>query len=185
MIILCRHGETEWTLSNQHTSVTDIPLTQKGKEQARFLGLRLKSIPFQTVLCSPLLRAKQTCEEAHLSEKMTLEPDAAEWNYGSYESLTGEEIEKKHPGWNVFLHGAPGGESPQEAAHRADRLIAKILLQKAPVILFSHGHFLRLLAVRWIGLEAAAGRLFALSVASISILGFEHKNRVIQLWNSQ
>jgi probable phosphoglycerate mutase len=182
-IILCRHGETEWTLSGQHTGSTDLPLTQHGKEQAHDLGQRLKNIPFQAVYASPLLRARTTCELANLSKQTILEPDAVEWNYGDYEALTSQEIEEKHPLWNVFLDGAPRGESPADVTIRADRLIRKFLTHPGTIALFSHGHFLRLLAARWIDLDASAGRLFSLSVASISILGFEKKQRTIKLWN--
>lgn len=184
-IILCRHGETEWTLSGQHTSFTDISLTEEGKAQAHHLGQRLKKIQFESIYTSPLLRASETCSLAGFSKRMVQEPDAVEWNYGGYEGMTSEEIEKKHPGWNIFLNGAPGGESPSEAAARADRLLSKLLSHKGNIALFSHGHFLRLLAIRWIGLDPSKGRLFALSVASLSILGFEKRQRVIKLWNSQ
>lgn len=184
-LILCRHGETKWTLSGQHTSFTDLSLTSNGKKQAHLLGKRLEKIEVLSVYSSPLLRAVETCSLAGFSKKVILEPDAVEWNYGAYEGKTTEEIDKKHPGWNIFSDGAPGGESPVEATQRADRLIAKLSKQKGTLLLFSHGHFSRLLAARWIDLESSGGRLLSLSVASISILGFEKKQRVLKLWNSQ
>jgi probable phosphoglycerate mutase len=184
-ILLCRHGETEWTLSGRHTGCTDIPLTENGKVQARKLGERLRAIDFEAVFTSPLLRAKETCEIAGFGKKMILEPDAVEWNYGAYEGLTSEEIWRKTPSWNLFSDGAPGGESPQEAGLRADRIIQKLTSLQGTSALFSHGHFLRVLAARWLGLSPSAARLLALSVASLSILGFERSQRVLRLWNSQ
>ena len=184
-IILCRHGETEWSLSGQHTGFTDIPLTKRGKEQAHRLGERLRKIHFEEVCTSPLLRAKETCELAGFSSKMILEPDAVEWNYGAYEGMTHEQISQKNPGWNLFQDGAPEGESPAEVGQRADRIIDRFLALKGNIALFSHGHFLRTLAARWLGLDAGSGALFTLNVCSLSILGFERGRRVLQLWNSQ
>src|SRR3990167_10141264 len=152
-VFLVRHGETAWTLSGQQTGLTDLPLTPAGEAQARRLAPSLKQIPFQAIYCSPLLRAKRTCELAGFSSQAQLTPDAVEWNYGAYEGLTSEQIRKKNPTWNLFTQGAPEGESPQDIAQRADHLIEKCLAHKGPVALFSHGHFLRVFALRWISLD--------------------------------
>jgi len=176
MFYLCRHGETKWTKTGQHTSVTDISLTEEGKKQAELLGKRLKGIHFVRVISSPMERTIETCRLAGLEPEIN--PDAAEWNYGKYEGLTTEEIGEK---WNLFRDGAPGGESVEQVGKRADRLLKS--LKDDPVIIFSHGHFSRVLAARWLGLPVSAGALFYLSVASISILGLEHGRPVIRLWN--
>jgi broad specificity phosphatase PhoE len=178
-----RHGETEWTLSGKHTGMTDIPLTKNGEHQSRALGQRLQGHAFQTILCSPLQRAMQTCELADYLKEATLEPDLVEWNYGDFEGLTTKEIWKTDPHWNIFTHGAPGGESVAEISTRADRVLAKIQPLHGDIALFSHGHFLRVLAARWLQLTATEGRLFALSPASVSILGFERDRHVLTLWN--
>ncbi len=183
-IYLMRHGETEWTLSGQHTGTTDIPLTQKGEEEAAQLGERLGSHRFQKILCSPHKRAQMTCQLAGLMATAAVEPLLAEWNYGRYEGMTTPQIWEEAPGWNIFSNGAPGGESVQEVSSRADAVLQKIQAMDGDTALFSHGHFLRVLAARWLQLPAEMGRLFALSPASISILGFERKNPVILLWNS-
>lgn len=182
-IVLCRHGETEWSLSGQHTSSTDIPLTKKGEAQAKELRSKLESLTFDKVYTSPLQRAKKTCQLAHLTQPMILEPLAVEWNYGDYEGKTTSEIWENQPHWNLFFDGAPNGESPDQVARRADKLIEKWLTEKIDILLFSHGHFLRVLATRWLELEPADARLFGLSVASVSVLGFERSQRIIQTWN--
>lgn len=182
-IILCRHGETEWALQGKHTSFSDISLTQKGEMQAKELGQKLKLFSYDEVYTSPLKRAKNTCEIAHLPKPMILEPNAVEWNYGDYEGLTTNEIHKKNPKWSLFSDGAPKGESPFQVGLRADLLIRKWDSSGKTVVLFSHAHFLRVLAVRWIGLEPKEARLFTLSVGSISVLGHERDQRVIESWN--
>jgi len=182
-IILCRHGETEWSISGQHTSMTNIPLTKKGEEQAEELGKRLCAYSFECAHTSPLLRAYTTCEIANPSKPIMIEPNAVEWNYGTYEGMTIPEIWKNNPDWNLFRDGAPGGETPTQVAHRADLLIQKWVKEKKDIVLFSHGHFLRMFAARWVGLEPLNARCFSLSVGSISILGYERSQRVIQLWN--
>ena len=180
-IYLCRHGETEWSLSGQHTSHTDIPLTEKGKQQALLLGKRLASTHFDAVYSSPMQRSSETCRLARF--KPILDPDLREWDYGQYEGLKYEEIRKKDPHWNLFLRGAPEGESLEEVSHRADRFLKKIMNKEGKIAVFSHGHFSRVLAVRWLGLEVGSARFFILGVASLSILGRERSQPVIALWN--
>ena len=181
-IVLCRHGETAWSLSGQHTGLTDLPLTQNGIQQAKILKSKLPAASWAAVYTSPLQRAKESCALAGFSG--IIEPKAAEWNYGDYEGITSLEIAKKDPHWNLFTKGAPHGETPADVGKRADQLIAECLEQKGDVLIFSHGHFLRVFAVRWIGLDVACGRLFGLDVASVSILGFDKGQRVIRTWNS-
>ncbi len=178
-IFLCRHGETEWSLSGQHTSYTDIDLTEKGKEQALHFRKRLQRFRFQSIYTSPLKRARETAELAGFSPLLL--PDAVEWNYGDYEGLTSQEVHKKCPDWSLFRDGAPGGESPSQVAQRADRVLHQL---EGDTLLFSHGHFLRVLAARWLQLPPTSARLFALSVASLSILGHERNQPVLELWNS-
>jgi probable phosphoglycerate mutase len=182
-IILCRHGETEWSSSGKHTSFTNIPLTKNGELQARELHQKLRSVSYDLVYTSPLLRARTTCELAHLSKPFVIEPNAVEWNYGDYEGLTTPEIWSKNPKWNLFSDGAPNGESPNQVGARADHLIQKWSSNGENIILFSHAHFIRVLAARWIGLSPSDARLFGLSVGSTSILGFERTQRIIQSWN--
>jgi broad specificity phosphatase PhoE len=182
-IYLIRHGETEWTLNGKHTGTTDIPLTKNGEMQAELIGNRLRGHAFQMILSSPLQRAANTCEIAGFLKEARRDPDLVEWNYGEFEGLTMDEIHKKIPHWNIFSHGAPGGESVADLNARANRVLAKIQFLHGDVALFSHGHFLRALAARWLQLMAEDGRLFALYPASISILGFEHNAHVLNLWN--
>ncbi len=182
-IFLIRHGETEWTKSEQHTSTTDIPLTDQGKEEAKKIKGELQGISFQLILSSPMQRAFNTCELAGLSKQAKLDPDLVEWNYGGYEGLTTKQIWKTDPHWEIFTHGAPGGESVADVGARATRVLAKLQSIHGTVALFSHGHFLRALAARWLGLPPNEGRLFALFPASISILGVEHQHHVFIQWN--
>ncbi len=182
-IILCRHGETEWSRDHKHTSYTDISLTDKGELQAKKLEKPLRALDFDEVYTSPLKRAKETCALANPANEVLLEPGATEWNYGEYEGITTKEIHEKNPKWNLFSDGAPGGESPEQVGRRADLLIEKWASQKKNILLFSHGHFLRVLGARWIGLSPTDARLLGLSVASISILGFERKQRVLEAWS--
>lgn len=179
-LYLCRHGETEWTVSGQHTGKTDIALTAHGKEQAMALRVRLQKIKFEKVLSSPRKRALQTCEGMGAE----IEPLAAEWDYGDYEGLTSSEIHEKNPHWNLFKEGAPRGESPDQIGQRADQLLKKLSSYSGRVALFSHGHFLRVLTARFLGLPPEEAKIFVLSVASISILGFQQKQPVLILWNS-
>lgn len=179
-LYLCRHGETEWTLSGQHTGKTDKPLTENGKVQAASLRKRIEKIPFTAVFSSPMKRSTETCSPM----QHAVDADLSEWNYGDYEGLTSAQIHKLQPGWDLFKDGAPHGESPQEIARRADRFLKKVLDVHGNVAVFSHGHFLRVLAARYLGLEPKMGGLFVISVASLSILGHEQGRPVIRLWNS-
>ncbi len=182
-----RHGQTEWSLSGQHTGRTDIPLTLRGEEEARQLGPRLRAITFSRILTSPLLRARRTCELAGLEPAADIDPDLAEWDYGDYEGKRSVDIRHEHPGWNVFRDGCPNGETAEAIRERADRLIGRLGALRGNVALFSHGQFGCVLAARWIGLPVLAGQHFALRPASFSILGHEESHpdvRVIALWNS-
>lgn len=182
-IYLIRHGETEWTLNGRHTGMTDIPLTENGEAQAETIGKRLKGHSFQAILSSPLQRAARTCEIAGFLKQARLDSDLVEWNYGNYEGLKGQEIRKNEPHWNIFLNGAPGGESVSDISDRTGKVLNNIQSLHGDVALFSHGHFLRALAARWLQLNTQDGRLFALFPGSISILGFEHNGHVLSLWN--
>lgn len=182
-IYLIRHGETEWTLSGQHTGLTDLPLTQNGENQGKMLGKRLRKYSFQTVLTSPLQRSVSTCEMTGLLKNAKLDPDLAEWNYGDFEGLTSEEIRKIQPHWTIFSNGAPHGESIADIQARTHRVLTQIQSLHGNVLLFSHGHFLRALAAHWLQLPVQDGRLFALSPASLSVLGFEKNIHVLNLWN--
>ncbi len=181
-----RHGETEWSLSGQHTGVTDIALTAHGENEARQLAPCLRRIEFASVLCSPRQRAWRTCALAGLEPLAVIEPDLAEWDYGDYEGRRSIDIHKETPGWNVFQNGCPGGEMPSQVSERVDRLILRLQALQGNVALFSHGQFGCALAARWIGLTVSEGRHFALGSASLSRLGYEVSHPttpVIALWN--
>ena len=182
-IFLIRHGETEWTIKQKHTGLTDIDLTQKGRDQAEHLHQRLLGKKFTKVLVSPLKRAQETCQIAGFFEHAEIYPDLLEWNYGDYEGKTTEEIHRTNPTWSIFLNGAPGGESLQNIEQRTERVLKKIDRIDGNVILFSSGHFLRALTAKWLNLHVQEGRLFVLSTASISILGFERAQNAIIRWN--
>ncbi len=185
IIYLVRHGETAWSLSGQHTGLTDLPLTQRGERNARLLGRRLSGLAFAKVLTSPLQRAVRTCELAGFGPIAEVDRDLLEWNYGDYEGRRTVEIHAERPEWQLFRDGCPGGESPSQVGARADRVVSRVRAIQGDVLLFSSGHFLRVLAARWLGLEPAAGRLLLLSTASVSALSYEHNlfEPVIQLWN--
>jgi broad specificity phosphatase PhoE len=186
IIYLARHGETAWSLSGQHTGLTDLPLTEAGERTARRLGERLAGLTFDKVFTSPLQRAKRTCELAGFEAVAEVDCDLVEWNYGQYEGRTSAQIRAEHPGWQLFRDGCPGGESPQEAAARADRVVNRVRAVRGEVLLFTSGHFIRVLACRWIGIEpTVSARSFMLSTASLSALGYEHdlSRPVIRLWN--
>lgn len=182
--VLVRHAETTWTLSGQHTGRTDIPLTDNGRAAARRLAGSLSGWRFALVLCSPLRRARETCELCGLGELAQLRDDLREWDYGDYEGLTSGEIHALNPDWSLWRDGCPGGESPADVGARADRVIAELLQAGGPVAVFSHGHCLRVLGARWIGLAPEAGGRLALSPGSISLLGEEHQLRVLDGWNA-
>ena len=186
-LYLIRHGETPWSLSNQHTSRTEIPLTEKGEGDARRLGARLRGTVFSRVFTSPRLRARHTCELSGLAAAAEIEPDLAEWDYGDYEGLCSADILQARPDWNLFRDGSPGGESAAQISIRADRLIARLCALEGNVALFTHGHIGRVLGMRWIGLPVIAAQHLLLGVASLSILGYEHDRRsqpAIALWNA-
>ncbi|MGB7951217.1 MAG: histidine phosphatase family protein [Candidatus Binatia bacterium] len=186
MVYLARHGETAWSLSGQHTGRTDLPLTERGERNARQVGERLKGLTFTKVFASPLQRAIRTCELAGFGATVEIDPDLFEWNYGDYEGRRTAEILAERPGWQLFRDGCPGGESPNQVAARADRVVSRVRAVAGDALLFSSGHFLRVLGARWLGLEPIAGTYFLLSTASLGILAYEHSNRaepVIRLWN--
>jgi probable phosphoglycerate mutase len=185
VVYLARHGETAWTLSGQHTGMTDIPLTNHGERTARQLGEALRGHQFARIFTSPLQRATRTCELAGFGDQSQVDHDLVEWNYGQYEGLRTAEIHAKRPGWQIFRDGCPGGESPGEVGARADRVVERVRAVQRDVLIFSSGHFLRVLAARWLGLEPQAGKCFLLSTASLSALSYEHdlSQPAIQLWN--
>jgi probable phosphoglycerate mutase len=180
---LIRHGETEWSLSGAHTGRTDIPLTAAGRDQAAALGKALGSKVFSLVLTSPLSRARDTCEAAGFGTRAEVDQNLREWDYGEYEGRTTQQIRERNPQWLLWRDGAPRGETPEQVAARAGAVIARAEAATGGVALFAHGHLLRVLTARWLGLDAAAGRLFALGTASVSTLGYERETRVISRWN--
>ena len=182
-LVIARHGETEWTITGQHTGKTDIPLTEKGREEARRLGAVLADRSFACVLSSPLTRALETCRLAGRGDGVETTEDLMEWDYGEYEGLTTPEIRQSHPRWSLWLDGAPGGETPAQVAARVDTVIKEAREQQGDVLLFAHGHVLRMLAARWLGLTASEGRLLALHPATVSTLGSERETAVIVHWN--
>ena len=187
-IFLVRHGQTAWSLSGQHTGRTDIPLTAEGEAEARTLNARLRTNVFNRAFTSPLQRARQTAALAALATPVAIEPDLVEWDHGEYEGLRSVEIRAIKPDWNLYQHGCPGGESPAQVSSRADRKIARLRTLEGDIVLFSHGHFGCVLAVRWIGLEIAQASHFLLDTASVSILGYGHQRATepaIMLWNAR
>jgi len=182
-----RHGETAWSISGQHSGRADIPLTKNGEQEARQLGDRIRIFSFDHVLTSPLQRARRTCELAELSRDAKVDADLIEWDNGDYESRTHAEIVAMRPNWNIFRDGCPHGEMPEQISARADRLIQRLIKLDGNVALFSHSHFGRVLAARWIGLSLEYAQHLLLNTASLSILCYEHDRadqRAIQLWNS-
>ena len=185
VVYLARHGETAWTISRQHTGMTDLPLTARGEVEAGQLGERLGGLSFVGVLTSPLQRAVRTCGLAGFGAAAEVEPDLLEWNYGAYEGRTSADIRAERPDWQLFRDGCPGGESPDQVGARADRVARRVRAMSGDVLLFSSGHFLRVFAARWLGLEPGAGRYFLLGTASLSAVGYEHDRSepAIRLWN--
>ena len=185
VVYLARHGETAWSLSGQHTGRTDLPLTERGEQQARALGQRLRGASFVKVLISPSQRARRTAELAGYGGLTEVDPDLAEWDYGEYEGRRTADILAERPGWFLFRDGAPAGETPDQTGARADRVVQRIRAIGGNVLIFSSAHILRVLAARWLGLDAAGGRHFVLGTSSLSILGYEHNlaEPVIRLWN--
>ena len=178
-----RHGATEWSRDHRHTSVTDLPLLPEGEAVARSLGPRLAEVEFAAVLTSPRLRARRTAELAGFADA-EVDQDLAEWAYGDYEGITTEEIRQEVPGWTMWTHPAPGGESADEVGRRLDRVVARARTADGRVLAFAHGHSLRALAARWLGLPVSDGRHFRLDTATISVLGYERETPVILRWNS-
>ena len=185
-VLLIRHGETEWSLSRQHTGTTDIPLTENGRKVALLLQPILAKHVFALVLTSPLRRARETCELAGLGDRAHNDPDLMEWNYGEYEGLTPAQIHAKRPEWMLFRDGCPGGESPDQVEVRIDRVIARIrtVAAEGNVALFAHGHLIRAFAARWLGLRAADGRFFLLDPATINVLSFYRTVPAVKHWNA-
>ena len=185
VVYLARHGETAWTISGQHTGLTDLPLTAQGELEAVRLGRRLEKLTFASVLTSPLRRAVRTCELAGFGSAAVVEPDLAEWDYGAYEGRTSADIRAERPDWQLFRDGCPAGESPAEVGARADRVVRRVRGIGGDALIFSSGHFLRVLAARWLGLDPGAGRYFVLGTASLSAVGYEHDRTepVIRLWD--
>jgi probable phosphoglycerate mutase len=185
LLYLARHGETDWSLSGQHTGLTDLPLTRRGEQNGVALGERLAGLNFRTVLTSPLQRASRTCELAGFGGVADINRDLVEWNYGDCEGLRTVEIRAKRPDWDLFRDGCPNGESPAQVGARADRVVARIRDVRADVLIFSSGHILRVLAARWLGLQPDAARYLLLDTASLSVMGYEHdvSRPVIRLWN--
>jgi probable phosphoglycerate mutase len=183
-VYLARHGETEWSLSGQHTGITDIPLTENGRNLAKRLAPVLATERFALVLTSPLERARKTCELAGLGAHAEIDRDLMEWNYGEYEGLTPKQIDAQAPGWMLFSDGCPGGESPEQVGARADRVIANVRAVEGHVALFAHGHIFRVFAARWLGLPATAGCHFLLDTATLSILSYYRNLPAIRRWNA-
>jgi probable phosphoglycerate mutase len=182
-IWLIRHGETEWSLSGQHTGRTDLPLTAAGKHHAEEIGRYLAGRPFALVLTSPLQRARETCRLAGYGGVAQIDADLCEWDYGAYEGRTSAQIQESVPDWTIWTSAVPQGETIQQVAARASRVIARATAAGGDVALFAHGHLLRVLTACWLGLPPDAGRLFALGTASVSVLGYERETRVIARWN--
>ena len=185
-LFLARHGDTAWTDSRQRTGRTDIPLNSVGADRARQFGERLRRFSFASVFTSPLQRASKTCELAGFGAVATVDSDLVEWDYGRYEGLVLREIQRKRPDWELFRDGCPEGESPEDVAARADRIIARVMAIEGDVLAFSSGHIIRMIAARWLGLPPGAGRFFYCRPASVGVLAFEHKRRaeaIISVWN--
>ncbi|HTV62173.1 MAG TPA: histidine phosphatase family protein [Verrucomicrobiae bacterium] len=184
-VYLARHGETAWSLSGQHTGLTDVPLTEHGERNALRLGKRLAGLSFARVFTSPLQRASRTCELAGFGTVAKADCNLVEWNYGEYEGRRTAEIHSERPDWQLFRDGCPGGESPDQVATRAGDVISRVRAIKGDILIFSSGHFLRVLAARWLELEPSAGKFFVLSTGSLSVLGYENNlfQPVIRVWN--
>jgi len=180
---IVRHGATEWSRDHRHTSVTDLPLLAEGEEVARSLAPRLAEVDFAQVLTSPRLRARRTAELAGFPDAV-VDEDLAEWAYGDYEGTTTEGIREHVPGWTVWTHPTPGGESAEQVSARLDRVIGRARGADGPVLAFGHGHALRALAARWLELPATDGRHFRLDTATVSVLGWERETPVLRCWNS-
>ena len=182
-VFAIRHGETEWSLSGQHTGATDIALTDNGRRVAEQMRPLLVANPFRLVFCSPMRRARETCELAGLGENAVIDPDLNEWNYGKYEGLTPKQVHELAPRWLLFRDGCPGGESPEQVGARVDRVIARIRGAEGDIALFAHGHVLRVLAARWIGLPPSGGQHFLLNTGTLSVLSYYREIPAVRIWN--
>lgn len=182
-IVVVRHGQTEWSAVGKHTGTTDLPLTAEGRRAAALLAPLLAERSFALVLRSPLRRARETCELAGFGDVAVESADVREWNYGEYEGMTTPEIRRQNPEWNLWRDGCPGGETPEDVGRRADRALERLRTAGGDAIVFAHGHILRVLAARWVGMEVAAGARFALAAGSIGALGFERETEVLARWN--
>jgi broad specificity phosphatase PhoE len=185
VVVLIRHGETEWSRTGRHTGRTDVALTAHGRMEAERVGSVLAGREFALVLTSPALRSLETARLAGFGAVAQERPDLREWDYGEYEGRTTAEIRGERPGWNLWDDGVPGGESLEEVGERADRIVAEVRAARGDTALFAHGHFLRVLGARWIGLEPRAGKLLALDPATVSVLGYEHEWPVVRAWNER
>jgi len=183
-VFLIRHGETEWSLSGQHTGMTDIPLTENGRTMPRLLAPILAKVTFARIFTSPLKRARETCELAGLGERAEIDHDLVEWNYGDYEGLTTKEIHAKTPDWMLFRDGCPGGDGPEDVARRVDSVIGRVRAVEGDVALFAHGHVFRVFVARWIGLQATAGCHFVLDTATVGVLSYYRGVPAIKRWNA-
>jgi broad specificity phosphatase PhoE len=182
-VVVVRHGETDWSRTGRHTGRTDVPLTERGRREAEGIGTALRGREFALVLTSPLQRAVDTCRLAGFGRAAQRRDDLSEWDYGAYEGRTTVEIREERPGWTLWRDGGPGGESAVDVGARADRVLAELRSLAGDAAVFAHGHVLRVLAARWLGLEAAAGGLFALDTAAIGVLGYERETPVLRAWN--
>ena len=183
-IFIARHGATEWSKSGQHTSRTDLPLLEEGREQAAELGRKLAGVEFSLVLCSPLRRARETCELAGFGDVAELTDDLREWDYGEYEGLTTPQIREANPSWWLWRDGCPGGESPPEIGARVDGVLARFAEVEGNGLAFAHGHVLRVFTARWLEMEVAAGARFKLEAGSLGILAHERETHVIERWSA-
>jgi broad specificity phosphatase PhoE len=183
IVVLVRHGETEWSRDGRHTGTSDIPLTPVGRRQAEALGVELRAWTFALVLTSPLQRARETCRLAGYADDAQVRADLAEWNYGRYEGLTSKAIAESDPDWSLWRDGGPGGERAADVGRRVDRLIRELHRLEGDALIFAHGHVLRVLAARWLGESPEAGRHYFLQTAALSVLGYEHADPVIRRWN--
>jgi broad specificity phosphatase PhoE len=183
LVYLIRHGETEWARDGRHTGRTDIPLTETGRAQAGFLLPIFDEASFSHILSSPLRRALETARLAGQGNRVELVPDLMEWDYGDYEGITTTQIRKKIPDWSIWTHPCPNGETINDVSARADKVVSQVRVQESNVALFSHGHFLRVLAARWLGFEPACGKYFLLGTSTLSILDYEGATPVIKTWN--
>jgi probable phosphoglycerate mutase len=182
-VFVIRHGETKWSLSGQHTGTTDVPLTDNGRRQAERLRPVLARQTFALVLVSPLQRARETCDLAGLGDGAIIDPSLIEWNYGEYEGLTPQQILAKRPDWLIFRDGCPSGEAPRQVGARVDQVLARARATDGDVALFAHGHVLRVLAARWIGLPSRAGQHFLLNTGTFSVLAYYHEVPAVRIWN--